>query len=60
MFKELNAHNEMWNEKHDLVGSPDNHWMYGMLLGYEPDVRVLEPAFVAEKIQRQGEQIADI
>ncbi|WP_167355924.1 helix-turn-helix transcriptional regulator [Paenibacillus oryzisoli] len=37
---------------------PDNHWLYGMLLSYGSDVRVLEPAFVAEKIRIQGEQIA--
>jgi predicted DNA-binding transcriptional regulator YafY len=36
---------------------PDNHWMYGMLLSYGPDVRVLEPVFVSEKIKSQGEQI---
>ncbi|GAA3410655.1 YafY family protein [Paenibacillus hodogayensis] len=42
------------------VSYPDNHWMYGMILGYGPDVRVLEPAFVAEKIKKQGERIVDI
>ncbi|WP_248928537.1 helix-turn-helix transcriptional regulator [Paenibacillus hamazuiensis] len=36
---------------------PDNHWMYGMLLSYGPDVQVLEPPFVAEKIRDLGEQI---
>ncbi|KRE96669.1 hypothetical protein ASG89_30860 [Paenibacillus sp. Soil766] len=38
---------------------PNNHWMYGMILSYGPDVRVLEPAFVADKIRIQGEQIAN-
>lgn len=38
---------------------PDNHWMYGMILSYGPDVRVLEPAFVADKIKSLGEQIAN-
>lgn len=38
---------------------PDNHWMYGMILGYGPDVHVLEPAFVGDKIKRLGEQIAN-
>ncbi|MFX3634688.1 MAG: helix-turn-helix transcriptional regulator [Candidatus Pristimantibacillus sp.] len=37
----------------------DNHWMYGMILSYGPDVRVLEPAFVADKIKSLGEQIAN-
>jgi predicted DNA-binding transcriptional regulator YafY len=36
---------------------PDNHWMYGMLLSYGPDVQVLEPIFVAEKIKELGKQI---
>nr|WP_219639011.1 YafY family protein [Cohnella sp. CFH 77786] len=39
---------------------PDNHWMYGMILSYGPDVRVLEPAFVADKIKRMGAQIASL
>ncbi|RUS45239.1 YafY family protein [Cohnella sp. AR92] len=39
------------------AGYPDNHWMYGMLLSYGPDVQVLEPSFVAEKIKRMGFQI---
>lgn len=38
---------------------PNNHWMYGMILSYGSDVRVLEPAFVADKIKNQGEQIAN-
>ena len=38
---------------------PDNHWMYGMILSYGPDVHVLEPAFVADKIRSLGEQIAN-
>jgi len=41
------------------VSYADNHWLYGTILSYGPDVRVLEPAFVAEKIKSQGEQIAD-
>lgn len=36
---------------------PDNHWLYGMLLSYGPDVYVREPAVVAEKIKSLGEQI---
>lgn len=36
---------------------PDNHWMYGMLLSYGPDVQVIEPIFVAEKIKKLGQQI---
>lgn len=39
---------------------PDNHWMYGMILSYGPDVQVLEPAAVANKIQSMGAQIAGI
>ncbi|WP_459076905.1 helix-turn-helix transcriptional regulator [Cohnella rhizosphaerae] len=39
---------------------PDNRWMYGMILGYGPDVRVLEPAAVAAKIRAMGAQIAAI
>lgn len=38
---------------------PDNHWMYDMILSYGPDVRVLEPAFVADRIRSYGEQIAN-
>lgn len=37
---------------------PDNHWMYGMLLSYGPDLWVLEPAYVAEKIRHMAEQTA--
>jgi predicted DNA-binding transcriptional regulator YafY len=36
---------------------PDNHWTYGMLLSYGPDVQVLEPPGVAEKIKELGKQI---
>ncbi|GGD79055.1 helix-turn-helix transcriptional regulator [Paenibacillus nasutitermitis] len=36
----------------------DNHWMYDSLLGYGPDVRVLEPAVVADKIRSLAEKIA--
>lgn len=36
---------------------PDNSWLYGMLLSYGPDVRVLEPPFVAERIKELGKQI---
>lgn len=36
---------------------PDNHWMYGMLLSYGPDVQVFEPLFVAEMIKNLGKQI---
>ncbi|SFJ76159.1 Predicted DNA-binding transcriptional regulator YafY, contains an HTH and WYL domains [Paenibacillus sp. UNC496MF] len=39
---------------------PDNHWMYGMILSYGPDVKVLEPAFVADKIKRMGTQITSL
>ncbi|OXL86478.1 hypothetical protein BCV73_27930 [Paenibacillus sp. SSG-1] len=35
---------------------PDNHWMYGMLLSYGPDLRVLEPAYVAERIRQMAVQ----
>lgn len=35
---------------------PDNHWMYGMLLSYGPDLRVLEPAYVAERIRHMAVQ----
>ncbi|MEW9699804.1 helix-turn-helix transcriptional regulator [Paenibacillus sp. SI8] len=38
---------------------PDNHWMYGMLLSYGPDVLVLEPAFVAERVRSHAEQVVD-
>lgn len=38
---------------------PDNHWMYGMILSYGPDVRVLEPSFVADQIKDQAERIAN-
>ncbi|QYR21374.1 YafY family transcriptional regulator [Paenibacillus sp. sptzw28] len=44
---------------HVRVSYPNNHWMYGMILSYGPDVRVLEPAFVADRIRNQGEQIAN-
>jgi len=37
---------------------PDNHWMYGMILSYGPDVTVLAPAFVADRIREMGERIA--
>ncbi|MGN7167552.1 helix-turn-helix transcriptional regulator [Paenibacillus cellulositrophicus] len=37
---------------------PDNHWMYGMLLSYGPDLRVLEPAYVAERIRYMAVQTA--
>ncbi|MBB3129875.1 putative DNA-binding transcriptional regulator YafY [Paenibacillus rhizosphaerae] len=37
---------------------PDNHWMYGMLLGYGPDLRVLEPEYIAERIRHMAEQTA--
>lgn len=37
---------------------PDNHWMYGMLLSYGPDLRVLEPAYVAERIRHMAAQTA--
>ncbi|OZB92747.1 YafY family protein [Paenibacillus sp. XY044] len=37
---------------------PDNHWMYGMLLSYGPDLRVLEPDDVAERIRHMAEQTA--
>lgn len=37
---------------------PDNHWMYGMLLSYGPDLRVLEPAYVAERIRHMAMQTA--
>ncbi|WP_256759457.1 YafY family protein [Cohnella sp. WQ 127256] len=36
-----------------------NQRMYGMILSYGPDVRVLEPAHVADKIRSLGEQIAN-
>ncbi|MGG1515642.1 YafY family protein [Paenibacillus oryzisoli] len=39
------------------VSYPDNHWMYGMLLSYGPDVEVLEPLAVADKIQHMAKQI---
>ncbi|MCC3374259.1 YafY family protein [Cohnella sp. REN36] len=39
---------------------PNNHWMYGMILGYGPDVRVLEPAFVADRIRSMGAQVAGL
>jgi len=42
------------------AGYPDNHWMYGMILSYGPDVQVLEPAFVADKIQRMAAQTAGL
>ncbi|RJE86230.1 YafY family transcriptional regulator [Paenibacillus sp. 1011MAR3C5] len=37
---------------------PDNHWMYGMILSYGPDVRVLAPAYVADRINSMASQIA--
>ncbi|RKP51582.1 YafY family transcriptional regulator [Cohnella endophytica] len=37
---------------------PEGHWLYGMLLSYGPDVRVIKPAFVAERIKSHAEQIA--
>ncbi|MGO4108599.1 helix-turn-helix transcriptional regulator [Paenibacillus sp. YAF4_2] len=39
------------------VNYPDNYWTYGMLLSYGPDVQVLEPVQVANKIKKLGEQI---
>ncbi|MBO7744328.1 YafY family transcriptional regulator [Paenibacillus sp. MWE-103] len=36
---------------------PDNSWMYGMLLSYGPDVQVVEPPAVADKIKELGRQI---
>jgi len=32
--------------------------MYGMLLSYGPDLRVLEPAYVAERIRYMAVQTA--
>ncbi|MFS0725225.1 helix-turn-helix transcriptional regulator [Paenibacillus sp. 1P07SE] len=37
---------------------PDNHWFYGMILSYGPDVTVVEPANVAEKIREMAEATA--
>nr|WP_217595193.1 YafY family protein [Cohnella sp. GbtcB17] len=39
---------------------PNNHWLYGMILGYGADVQVLEPAAVAARIRTVGAQIAAI
>lgn len=36
---------------------PDNNWLYGMLLSYGPDVQVLEPSIIAEKIKDLAKQM---
>ncbi|OPH50596.1 hypothetical protein BC351_08070 [Paenibacillus ferrarius] len=41
------------------TSNADNRWMYDMILSFGPDVRVLEPAFVADAIRDRGEQIAN-
>ncbi|UUZ92467.1 YafY family transcriptional regulator [Paenibacillus sp. P25] len=42
------------------VSFTDSPWLYGMLLGYGPDVQVLQPASVAEVIKDQAEQICKL
>lgn len=37
---------------------PDNHWFYGMILSYGPDVTVIEPAHVSERIREMAEATA--
>lgn len=39
------------------VTYPDNHWLYGMLLGYGPDLYIVEPSFVAERVKNYAEQV---
>ncbi|CAM3084515.1 YafY family protein [Paenibacillus lupini] len=39
------------------VSYPDNHWTYGMLLSYGPDVQVLEPVLVADRVKNMAKQI---
>jgi len=39
------------------VAYPESSWLYGMLLSYGPDVRVVEPGRLADKIRSLGEQI---
>ncbi|MCT1399846.1 YafY family transcriptional regulator [Paenibacillus sp. p3-SID867] len=39
------------------VTYPDNHWLYGMLLGYGPDLYIVEPSFVAERVKKYAEQV---
>lgn len=36
---------------------PDEPWLYGMLLGYGTDVRVLEPDYVADKLVEKAQEI---
>jgi len=42
------------------ISYPDGHWLTGMLLSYGPDVQVLEPAYIADRIRGMGEQIAQL
>ncbi|OCT16234.1 DNA-binding transcriptional regulator [Paenibacillus pectinilyticus] len=39
---------------------PDEPWLHGMLLGYGPNLRVVEPAHVAAVIKEKAQQIVDL
>ncbi|NHN35492.1 WYL domain-containing protein [Paenibacillus sp. S3N08] len=39
---------------------PIDTWLYGLLLSYGPDVRVLEPELLAEEISGQAGRVAEL
>lgn len=39
---------------------PEDHWLYGMLLSYGPDLRVLEPKSLADEISGQALRVVEL
>ncbi|WP_248928572.1 helix-turn-helix transcriptional regulator [Paenibacillus hamazuiensis] len=39
---------------------PEDNWLYGMLLSYGPDVRVLEPKSLADEISSQARRVFEL
>ncbi|MFC0213530.1 helix-turn-helix transcriptional regulator [Paenibacillus chartarius] len=39
---------------------PDEPWLYSMLLGYGPSLRILEPAHIADIVKEKAQQVVEL